>query len=67
MTYQGKDYRDDSALTYFEKSREKELMHPDTARQLRYILTMLAEEGEQETFRYLKESVLAGNPFPWET
>ena len=67
MTYQGKDYRDDSALTYFEKSREKELMHPDTARQLRYILTMLAEKGEQETFRYLKESVLAGNPFPWET
>ena len=42
-------------------------MHPDTARQLRYILTMLAEKGEQETFRYLKESVLAGNPFPWET
>ena len=66
MTYQGKAYRDDSALAYFEKSRERELMHPETSRQLRHILTMLAEKGEKETFRYLKESVLAGKPFPWE-
>ncbi len=64
--YQGKDYRDDSALVYFENSRERELMHPETCRQLCYILTMLAQQGEQETFRYLKNHVLAGKPFPWE-
>ena len=67
MTYQGKDYRDDAALAYFERSRERELMHEQTRRELHYILTMLARQGERETFRYLRDSVLAGKPFPWET
>ena len=40
-------------------------MHPQTLRELRYILTMLAEKGERETFSFLKE-ILAGKPFPWE-
>ena len=66
LVYQGKNYRDDSALIYFNKSKEKALMHPDTRRQLTFVLTMLAEKGEQETFRYLKEEVLAGKPWPWE-
>ena len=66
MTYQGKDYRPDSALIYFDRSREKDLMHPQTNRELRHILVMLAEKGEKETFRYLNEEVLAGKPFPWE-
>ena len=66
MTYQGKNYKDDSALIYFERSLEKNLMHPQTNQELRYVLTMLAEKGEKETFRYLKESVLAGKPYPWE-
>ena len=66
IVYQGENYRDDSALVYFEKSREKSLMHPETSRQLRYVLTMLAEKGEKETFRYLKQEVLTGAPWPWE-
>ena len=66
MTYQGKAYRDDSALQYFARSREKDLMHPETSRQLRFILGMLAEKGEAETFSYLRRSVLKGKPFPWE-
>ena len=66
MTYRGKDYRDDAALAYLDNSREKDLMHPQTHRELRHILVMLAEQGEKETFRYLKEVVLAGKPFPWE-
>ena len=41
-------------------------MHPETVKQLRYILTMLANEGEKTTFAYLKDNVLAGKPFPWE-
>ena len=41
-------------------------MHPETRRQLTYVLTMLAQRGEEETFRYLKEEVLAGHPWPWE-
>ena len=31
-----------------------------------YVLTMLAEKGEKETFRYLRTHVLKGKPFPWE-
>jgi len=66
MTYQGKNYRDDSALIYFDRSQEKMRMHPQTRQELSFILTMLAEQGEKETFRYLKEEVLDGKPFPWE-
>lgn len=66
MTYQKETYRDDSALRYFEKSRERELMHPETHRQLHYLLTMLAQQGEEETFRYIRQKVLKNAPFPWE-
>ena len=66
MVYQGKNYTPGSALTYFMKSRERELMHPQTRRELEYILTMLRDQGETETFRYIKQEVLKGKPFPWE-
>ena len=66
IVYQGKDYTPGSALAYFMKSRERELMHPQTRRELEYILTMLRDKGEKETFRYIKNSVLKGKPFPWE-
>ena len=64
MTYQGKAYTDGSALKYFMGSRERELMHPNTRMQLEYILTMLRDKGEQETFRWLRQEVLKGMPFP---
>ena len=66
IVYQGEKYHASSALEYLESSRDRLLMHPETLRQLTYILTMLSEKGEQETFRYLKEEVLKNKPFPWE-
>lgn len=66
MTYQGDKYKDDSALRYFERGLERYSMHEKTTRELEYLLTMLAEKGEDETFRYIKENVLPGKPFPWE-
>lgn len=66
LVYEGKNYTPGSALNYLLRSREKDLMHPETKRQLEYILTMLRDAGEQETFRYLRQSVLKGKPFPWE-
>ena len=66
MVYEGEKYTDGSALAYFEKSRERLLMHDRTRQELGFILTMLKEKGEKETFRYLKEDVLKGKPFPWE-
>ncbi len=66
MVYQGSRYTDGSALAYFDASREKSLMHPRTRQELGYLLTMLKERGERETFSYLRRSVLKGKPFPWE-
>ncbi len=66
MVYQGKAYHSSSALEYFMKSRERELMHPRTKQELEYILTMLSQQGEKATFAYLRHQVLAGKPFPWE-
>lgn len=65
-TYQGKDYTDASALIYFDKSAEKKLMHEQTRQELGYILTMLRDHGQKETFRYLRCCVLKEKPFPWE-
>ena len=65
-TYQGKAYTDDSAFVYFEKSRDRQLMHPRTEKELHYLLSMLKDQGEEATFSYIKTSVLKGKPFPWE-
>ena len=67
ITYQGDSYTDASALNYYEKSMERSLMHPRTQRELQYILQMLKDRGEAETFRCLKEEVLKGKLFPWES
>ena len=66
MTYQGDDYTDASAWEYYARSRERNAMHPELQRQLEHLLLMLRDRGEDETFRYIKEDVLTGKPFPWE-
>ena len=66
MTYRGRDYTPGDALAYHERSFEKDLMHPETRRQLEFLLTMLRDEGEEKTFRYIRRELLKGKPFPWE-
>ena len=66
MNYQGKDYQPASAFNYFDKSMEKALMHPATRRELSFLLEMLRDQGEKETFRYIRQQVLKNKPFPWE-
>lgn len=66
MTYQGKNYHPGSALEYFEASRDRQLMHPQTRQELGYLLTMLRDKGEKATFRYIRKVVLKNKPFPWE-
>ena len=66
MVYQGKNYTPGAALEYLENSREKALINPQTLQELRYLLTMLRDEGEEKTFRYIRTHVLKGKPFPWE-
>ena len=64
--YEGAAYTPASALAYLQRSREKSLIHPQTRRELEFLLTMLRDEGEKKTFRYVKRHVLKGKPFPWE-
>ena len=66
MVYEGGSYTDASAWRYFQRSPDKEMMHPDLVRELEYLLKMMMEKGENETFCYIKETVLTGKPFPWE-
>ena len=65
MIYEGEKYTDASALNYFLRSMERNLMHPATQRELEYILTMLRDEGEEKTFAFLRK-LLRGEKFPWE-
>ena len=65
--YQGTGYTDGSALTYFENSAERLLMCEQLRQELHFLLAMLKQEGEENTFRYIKQYLLKGYPFPWET
>ncbi len=65
-TYKGKAYTDEAPLLYLEGSWERLLMHPQTKQELCYLLTMLKEQGEKQTFAYIKGHVLKEKPFPWE-
>jgi hypothetical protein len=64
--YEGGSYTSGSALSYLTRSREKNLMHPQTLKELDYLLTMLRDRGEKETYRYIRHQILKGAPFPWE-
>lgn len=52
--YQGKNYSQEKPLEYFEKGFAKTMMHPQSARVLEEWLTMLATQGEDATFKYIK-------------
>ena len=52
--YQGKNYKDDSALQYFLHGKNRRKIHPETSALLEKLLVMLAEKGENETFAYIR-------------
>ena len=52
--YQKERYTDRSALDYFLNAKPRRMIHPETSELLEKLLTMLAEEGEEETFRYIR-------------
>lgn len=57
--YQGKDYTDASPLEYFNKGKSRgNFMHEDTDELLMNLLTMLANEGEDATTKFIKNTVL---------
>ena len=54
-TYQGENYTDEHPLNYFLRGNARLSMHPETAETLEMLLRMLAEKGEDETFKYIKQ------------
>lgn len=62
-TYHGKNYTDSDALDYFLHAAETPLLHPETSQKLHFVLQMLAERGEKETFKYLRKSIHTELPF----
>lgn len=51
--YRGKDYRDSDPLDYYMREKSRKI-HPETDRQIKFLLNMLKEKGEKETFRYIR-------------
>lgn len=65
-TYQGKKYTDASPLEYLLRANETHMLHPQTQRELKFLLTMLKDKGEKKTFRFIRRVVLKGLPFAEE-
>lgn len=52
--YNGENYTDDMPLNYYMRGRAGKLLHDDTKKTLEFYLNMLAEKGEDYTFKYIK-------------
>ena len=54
-TYQGDAYTDEHPINYFLRGNARLSMHPETAETLEMLLRMLAEKGEDETFKFIRQ------------
>lgn len=56
--YNGKAYTPADPLKYYESGKEKAPIHPETKELLEQLLEMLAKEGEEVTYSYIKNILL---------
>ena len=56
--YNGSAYTQKDALAYYLRGKEKAPMHEETKELLERLLTMLANEGEDATFAYIRKEIL---------
>lgn len=56
--YEKENYTDSSSKIYYDREKEYYVLHKDTRRLLEELIYMLAEEGEEKTLKYIRESVL---------
>ncbi len=61
--YQGKNYTDRHPLEYFLRGKETREIHPETSDFLEKLLTMLAEQGEEAVFNYIKSCKTANKEY----
>ena len=62
--FQKEAYTQQSAVRYFCKGGGKILMHPETRKEIGFLLTMLGEKGEKETAKYIRNIYLKGGSIP---
>ncbi len=55
--YQGANYTDRSALDYFLAAKGRRVIHQETSDFLETLLVMLSENGEKNTFSYIKKYI----------
>ena len=55
--YNRDTYNDSFPLEYYNKNKDYYVLHPDTRALLEKLLTMLADEGEEATFKYIRENI----------
>ena len=47
---------------HLQQARETALLHPDTHKQLEYVLQYLKDYGQKKTFRMIRQKVLKDKP-----
>ena len=55
--YNRKNYNDSFPLAYYEKNKSHYILHKDTKELLERLLHMLADEGEDKTFAYIRKNI----------
>ena len=56
--YHKEAYKDQDPLAYYRSAKTPPPLHPKTKRMLEFLLHMLAEQGEEKTFRYIRTRML---------
>ena len=56
--YEKEKYTDKSSLIYYEREKEYYVLHNETRELLELLLVMLAEKGEEETLRFIKNDII---------
>ncbi len=56
--YMKEKYTDRAPLDYYNNSVKHYIIHPESSKLLCELLTMLAEKGEDATFKYMKEELI---------
>ena len=54
------NYKDDMPLKYYDQGMASEFLHEDTRMKLEFLLRMLAEEGEEKTFCFVRDEMVRG-------
>lgn len=59
--YKGKNYTDSCPLEYYNYSKDYIVIHKDTRKLLETLLYMLRDEGEKNTFLYMRQLLKKGS------